>query len=99
MPQTVYLWAVRPSHDSKLSWTGSKSIILRTHRVSLGSSACSPATGFAYQEHDDTLVISLCDGTIHKIKCIRTNPFLHDSEREDGEGEEETSISLLYSLR
>lgn len=73
-PGTVHLWS------TSVNWTGIRTIRLQTQKLSAGSSALSPVSGVTYASSQDTLVVSLADGSLHVISNICTNPTLGDDD-------------------
>ncbi|KAJ3555131.1 hypothetical protein NM688_g2748 [Phlebia brevispora] len=72
-PGSVHFWS--PS-ESGVHWTGLRTLILKTQKLSVGSSALSPVSGVTYIPSQDTLVISLADGSFHVVAHLSTNPSL-----------------------
>ena len=84
-PQTVHLWAPPLNYISNVHWSGWKNISIEVQRTSLGAAADSPSSGFAYLEEEDSLIVSLLDGTLHVIRDISTEPVLKAHKADDME--------------
>lgn len=70
-PGVVHVWPVPAPF---LSWTGLRSIPLKTQKLSVGSTAFSQTSGIAYSATQDTLIISLADGSFHAIRRVSKDP-------------------------
>ncbi|RXW17895.1 hypothetical protein EST38_g7968 [Candolleomyces aberdarensis] len=71
-PGVVNLWV--SSDDSRLAWSGLRSLALERQRISSGASPFHPASGVSYTEHNDRLLITLFDGSIHVIQELTKDP-------------------------
>ncbi|KAI0818913.1 putative zinc-finger of transcription factor IIIC complex-domain-containing protein [Irpex lacteus] len=72
-PGTIHLW--KPD-DNESSWTGLRTIALKTQKLSVGSTALAPVSGIVYLSRHDSVVVSLSDGSFHVIKNLSTAPIL-----------------------
>lgn len=64
--------------------TGLRTIFLQTQKLSVGSSALTPASGITYARSQDALVISLADGSYHAVENVSTEPVLSADASEIG---------------
>lgn len=72
-PGVVSLWASSsPLND--FGWEGHRSLLLRTHDVSIGSSPLHPVSGVYHVPAEDRLIICLFDGSFHVIHNLSSNP-------------------------
>lgn len=76
-PEILYFWAPTQTSEAVVRWNGLRKIRLVGQRNSLGGAAASPATGISYIAVEDTLVITLLDGSIHKVWNVRSEPTLN----------------------
>jgi hypothetical protein len=58
-------------------WSGWRNIPIEIQRTSMGATTASPVSGFAYEEGEDLLIVSLLDGTLHEIGSISTDPAVN----------------------
>ncbi|KAF8166560.1 transcription factor IIIC subunit delta N-term-domain-containing protein [Mycena galopus ATCC 62051] len=72
-PGVVSLWS---AFSPTLGWSGSRSIRLSTQKMSIGSSSLQPVSGLHYAQKEDTLFVSLFDGSIHAIDSLKDEPKL-----------------------
>lgn len=56
------------------AWSGSRSILLQTQKISVGSSSLYPVSGIEYICSDDALVLCLSDGSFHVIQELSVDP-------------------------
>ncbi|KAI0358005.1 hypothetical protein OH77DRAFT_1449501 [Trametes cingulata] len=69
---TLHVW----SAQSQSGQQGSKTLVLRTQRRSLGSSALCVASGICYVPNLDSCIVSLSDGSFHVIHRLSIDPTL-----------------------
>ncbi|KAJ7708915.1 transcription factor IIIC subunit delta N-term-domain-containing protein [Mycena rosella] len=92
-PGVVSLW----SGDSPtLGWSGQRSLRLCTQKLSVGSSSLQPVSGLHYVPQEDTLLVSLFDGSIHAIQSLIEEPRLANVPQNSGAL---TSLGLSRILR
>lgn len=72
-PGIIHLWCP-PSHS--IPWSGYRSFLLQTQKLSIGSSALHPASGIQYIRRLDTLVVTLFDGSFHVVHNISNDPSM-----------------------
>lgn len=66
------------------SWSELHTIRLETQKLSVASTALSRASGIAYAQRRDVLIITLSDGSLHVIQRLSTNPSLVSGMSDDG---------------
>ncbi|KAF5339838.1 hypothetical protein D9611_009127 [Ephemerocybe angulata] len=71
-PGVVYLWS--PPESPGMAWTGVRSLDFELQKISSAASMYHPASGVSYAGTDDTLTLSLFDGSIHVIHQVTSNP-------------------------
>ncbi len=79
-PGTIHLW--KPDGNES-SWTGLRTIALKTQKLSVGSTALAPVSGIVYLSRHDSVVVSLSDGSFHVIKNLSTAPTLASDNPEE----------------
>jgi hypothetical protein len=67
----VQLWA---EEREGTTWKGLRSFSLQRQGISSGSSILYPPSGLVYSPEDDSLVVSLTDGSFHVIYDISSAP-------------------------
>lgn len=70
-PGLVHLWSW-PGPEP--TWSGTRTHLLQTQNLSIGSSAISPVSGVSYVLHRDALILALFDGSFHVIHNMSTEP-------------------------
>jgi len=70
-PGIVSLWT---SGSSNLGWSGTRSLPLESQKLSVGSSPLQPVSGLHYVPHEDALIISLFDGSLHLLHNLSSEP-------------------------
>lgn len=71
----VYLWSIPVNPlAASVFWSGSRAMHLQTQITSAGSSSISPVSGIHYIRSEDTLILSLFDGTFHAIHGLTIDP-------------------------
>ena len=74
-PGAVYLWSAFPlATKLPLTWSGSRTMLLQTQRISVGSSSLYPVSGMMYVRSEDCLVLCLFDGSFHVIHGLSVDP-------------------------
>lgn len=74
-PGMVHLWsAPRLAPGPPLIWSGSRTMVLQTHQLSVASSSLYPVSGMTYIRSDDALVLCLFDGSFHVIYRLCVDP-------------------------
>lgn len=69
----ISLWS---SGSCNLGWSGVRSLVLGGQKLSVGSSPLHPVSGLYYVPHEDALITSLSDGSIHVVYNISSEPTL-----------------------
>ncbi|KAK0203092.1 transcription factor IIIC subunit delta N-term-domain-containing protein [Desarmillaria ectypa] len=69
-PGAIDLW----SKLSTCSWSGTRTLMICPHVLSVGSSELHPVTGIVYIPQNDVLLVSLFDGTMRVIHKFFVNP-------------------------
>ncbi|KAF9067933.1 putative zinc-finger of transcription factor IIIC complex-domain-containing protein [Rhodocollybia butyracea] len=77
-PGTIHFWnypSVFPTFSSTNpstppSWSGLRSVQLKTQKQSVGSSFLQPVSGLQYLRHRDALLVCLVDGSFHVVYGI-----------------------------
>jgi hypothetical protein len=93
-PGIVSLWS---KESSTLGWSGFRSIVLSTQRFSVGSSSFQPPSGIYYVAQEDTLLVSLFDGSIHVIQSLTKEPRLVDASQSLGDISSQTLSDISRS--
>jgi general transcription factor 3C protein 4 len=78
-PGLVHLW----SPTSESTWFGTRTLLLQTQKLSIGSSAISPVSGVSYVLHRDALILALFDGSFHVIHNLSVEPSWNPSVAND----------------
>ncbi|KAJ8588488.1 hypothetical protein M405DRAFT_740181 [Rhizopogon salebrosus TDB-379] len=78
-PGLVHLW----SPTSESTWFGTRTLLLQTQKLSIGSSAISPVSGVSYVLHRDALILALFDGSFHVIHNLSVKPSWNPSVAND----------------
>jgi general transcription factor 3C polypeptide 4 len=74
-PGMVHLWSALSHTANRLPvWSGSRTILLQTQRVSVGSSSLYPVSGMIYIRSHDAIVLCLFDGSFHAIHGLSIDP-------------------------
>ena len=96
-PGVIKLWS--PSSDNPPttdSWTGYRSLLIKSQKISVDSSAFHQVTGILYLQNQDVLLITLFDGSFHVICDLCRDPRWASTpaiQNYDGETEYETLTS------
>lgn len=69
-PGAIDLWCKL----SMGSWSGTRTLMIRPHVLSVGSSQLHPVTGMVYIPQNDVLLVSLFDGTMRVIHNFFVDP-------------------------
>jgi hypothetical protein len=69
----VSLWS---PGSCNFGWSGIRSLPLDSQKISVGSSPLQPVSGLHYVPHEDALIISLFDGSIHLVHNLSSEPTL-----------------------
>lgn len=74
-PGLIKLWSP-PSNKFPTTdgWTGYRSLLIKSQKISVDSSAFHHVTGILYLENQDALVITLFDGSFHVIRDLSRDP-------------------------
>ncbi|KAJ6580956.1 putative zinc-finger of transcription factor IIIC complex-domain-containing protein [Mycena capillaripes] len=94
-PGVVSLWS---GLASALGWSGHRSLRLCTQKLSVGSSAFHPVSGLHYAQHEDALLVSLFDGSIHVISSLTEEPKLSNVSQSLGDQTSEGLSGILRSV-
>lgn len=73
-PGVVHLWPALLLAAIGSTWDAPRTIYLQTQKTSVGSSALLPVSGTFYEPKDDSLIISLYDGSFHVIHGLSNDP-------------------------
>ncbi|KZP30470.1 hypothetical protein FIBSPDRAFT_777198 [Athelia psychrophila] len=73
-PGVVHLWPAPSPAAIDSTWDVPRTIFLQTQKTSVGSSAVLPVSGTFYEPKDDSLIISLYDGSFHVIHRLSNDP-------------------------
>ncbi|KAJ7249546.1 transcription factor IIIC subunit delta N-term-domain-containing protein [Mycena haematopus] len=93
-PGIVSLWS---GVSSTLGWSGFRSLRFSTQKLSVGSSSLQPVSGLHYAQKEDTLFVSLFDGSVHIINSLRDEPKLCNASHDFGEQTSEGLSGILRS--
>ncbi|OCH96338.1 hypothetical protein OBBRIDRAFT_787420 [Obba rivulosa] len=77
----VNVWSDKVTSDQ---WSGRRSFLLVTRKLSVGSSSLCPVSGIEYVENKDSLVVSLSDGSFHVLRQLSTDPQRDNQHTGDG---------------
>ena len=74
-PGIIKLWS-RSSDNPSITdgWTGYRSLLIKTQKISVDSSAFHRVTGISYLQNQDCLLITLFDGSFHVICDFGRDP-------------------------
>ncbi|TBU30572.1 putative zinc-finger of transcription factor IIIC complex-domain-containing protein [Dichomitus squalens] len=92
----LFLWS--PSFG-KAAWSGSRTLLLRTQKRSVGSTALSPCSGISYIPTHDVCVVSLSDGSFHAIRNLFVDPSLDQSSSANVSSETLSAASRAIFVR
>ncbi|KAF8552235.1 hypothetical protein OG21DRAFT_1535864 [Imleria badia] len=70
-PGVIHLWS---SPSLATQWHGGCVLTIQPQKNSVGSSAFSYVSGFAYMKEEDVLLVALLDGTLHAIHNMLIEP-------------------------
>lgn len=87
-PSVVYLWT------SSSGWSGYRSFVLKTQKLSTGSSSFHPASGLQYIRRMDKLIITLFDGSFHIIHNFSVEPSMTPLNSDDLVTSERLSLTI-----
>jgi general transcription factor 3C protein 4 len=74
------------------AWSSFCALDLETQDLTSDSSAYYPVSGIEYIEHDDSLILSLYDGSFHVITHLSTTPQVTDPATCEGLSSEALSL-------
>lgn len=87
-PGVVYLWSLSSG------WTGYRSFMLKTQKLSTGSSSFHTTSGIQYIRRLDKLILTLSDGSFHVIHNFSTEPSITPLTSDDPVTSERLSLTI-----
>ncbi|KAJ3563979.1 hypothetical protein NP233_g8590 [Leucocoprinus birnbaumii] len=70
-PGKLILWS---DTSEGPTWSGSRTLILKTQKIHKSSSAFHPQTGSSYISGQDSLLVTLADGSFHVVQNVSSDP-------------------------
>ena len=79
-PGIVHLWTIA---GEEFGWTGSRSLLIKTQKISTIASALHQVSGIIYLRLRDILVLTLSDGSFHTIHNLSKDPSWTSQKEDD----------------
>ena len=95
-PGVVNLWSPGSPH---LGWSGHQSLPLHSERVTASSSLLQPVSGLHYVSHDDALILSLFDGSLHVVHRVSSEPSWTPAGSDNLSGQTLSKVACAAFMR